>query len=134
MQHRYAFRVDRDFPQGRYVDLAHDQDLGDLRARCMADAREMMRARIVAAHASLGDAEQLQIAVLRFLMLVDKHVTGSLTAQEAVWMNAVRTQLARIWAIRQAAGDIEAEIAALPTAAALFDHNAALADNPIWPG
>jgi hypothetical protein len=41
--------------------------------------------------------------------------------------------VARIWAIRQAADDIAAEIAAVPTVAALFDHNAALADNPIWP-
>lgn len=133
MQYRYAFRVDREFPQGRYVDLSADQSLDELRARCTADAREMMRAKIAAVHASLGDPERLQLAMLRFAFLIDKRAAGSLTAPETVWLNAARSRLARVWAIREAADDIEAEIAAVPTAAALFDHSAALADNPIWP-
>jgi hypothetical protein len=133
MQYRYAFRVDRDFPQGRYVDLAPNQGIDELRARCLTDLREMMRAKIRAVHESLGDPERLQLAMLRFMFLVDKRATDLLTGQEVAWMNAVRARLARIWAIRQAADDIEDEITALSTVAALFDHSAALAGNPIWP-
>jgi hypothetical protein len=133
MQYRYAFRVDRDFPQGRYIDLAPTQAIDELRERCLADLREMMRAKIRAVHESLGDPERQQLAMLRFMFLVDKRANDPLTGQEAAWMNAVRARLARIWAIRQAADDIEDEIAALPTVAALFDHSTALAGNPIWP-
>jgi hypothetical protein len=133
MQNRYAFRVDSEFPQGRYIDLAPDQDLDDLRTRCIADARAMMREKIAAVHASLGDHERLHLAMLRFLFLMDKRATGSLTVQEAAWFNAARDRLARIAAIHHATDEIEDEIAALPTAAALFDHSASLADNPNWP-
>jgi hypothetical protein len=133
MQYRYAYRVDRDFPRGRYVDLASDQNADELRKRCIADVRDMMRTKIVAVHPPFGDPEELLLAMLRFAFLVDKRAAVALTDRETAWLDSARAWLARIWAIRQAADDIAAEIAAQPTAAALFDHSAALADNPIWP-
>lgn len=115
------------------VDNAATMSRADALAIRIEQVKDEAKARILAAIG--GDpekwAERQMNIISRGVELVDKRVTGQLTAAEATERSQIQSVWDAVKAIRAASDAIEADLAKLETAVDIFDHD--IANAARWP-